>query len=159
MLFLRVLCIFLFVNVIVALPQHYTEDELEDIQSIFEESLKNDARPNAEEDKEDIYKWAEVVYNCRKSRGLITTKHDTKKASSADKTPDNYRNEKNSDGEKDVPTWDLSPSHFDTIFDSARFTRYLSWDENPSYKRRITWLYPDNGAYKCRPYLIPCLQL
>ena len=62
-------------------------------------------------------------------------------------TPEDYRHEKNTETEKDVPTWDISPSDLDGFFDLARFERYLSWDNNLSFKRRITWLFPDNGEY------------
>ena len=119
----------------------------------------NDARPNSWLYKEEIYKGAKVVYKCRKSRGLITNKQSAKKTSSADKTPQDYTYEKNTDGEKDVPTWDISPSNFDTLFDSSRYTRYLSWDKDPAFIRRITWLYPDNGVYDSRTSFSSCFHL
>jgi len=30
-------------------------------------------------------------------------------------------------------------------YDNTRFDRYLTWNEMPSTKRRLTWLYPIDG--------------
>ena len=148
MLSLKVLCILLVFDVTLALPQIYTKADVENIHGIVAETIENSPLPRPLEEQDEIYKWAGIVYECMKSKGIVKINSGAKTTSSRDKTPFAYRGEKNTDGEKDVPTWDISLSDFDRIFDSDRYSRYLSWVKYPSFKRRITWLFPDWGMFE-----------
>jgi len=128
-----------------------TRDALDEIGTIIEQYIDNSPLANPWEEGNMIFRWAETVHKCRKSRGITTRKdginHNERDLASKGKTPLDYEYKKNVDSEKSVPSWDVSPSDFDGFFDSARFDRYLEWDEQPEFKRRSTWLYPDNGCW------------
>ena len=133
----------MFVNAILALPFNESQQDLEDVRSIVKYFIDISAMPNPLQDP-NLFERAEAVHKCRKSLG-ITTRIGGHKASSNDKNAWDYANEKNTETEAKIPTWDLSPSDFDMFFDQARFDRYLTSMYDPSFERRITWLFPENG--------------
>ena len=133
----------MFVNAILAMPFNESQQDLEDVRSIVKYFIDVSAMPNSSKDA-TLYERAEEVHKCRKSLG-ITTRIGGHIASRSQNSPRDYTNKKNTETEKEIPIWDISPSDFDKFFDQARFDRYLTSINNPSFERRITWLYPDNG--------------
>jgi len=134
-----------FLNGLFALPLNDTEQELDAIRSIVNYFIENSETPNPNVD-ENLFEAAKKVHNCRKSLG-INTPIGEDRASQGDPKADDFRHENNTETEKQIPTWPISPSVFDQFFDQARFDRYLTSIEDPSFKRRITWLYPDDGCW------------
>ena len=135
------------------IPCEHTQEDIDEIFEIVEEYLNNSALEHPLEDGYMIYKWVKTVHSCRKSCGIVRRRPHinygvTKSSLHDNRTPFSYNREKNNDSEIDVPTWDVSLTILDRIFDQARFDRYLTWQENTSFKRRIPWLYPSNGEYK-----------
>ena len=132
-----------FLNGLFALPLNDTEQELDAIRSIANYFIENSESPNPNVD-EKLFEAAKIVHDCRKSLGL-NTPIGGDRASQGDPTAEDFRHVNNTETENQIPTWPLSPSDFDQFYDEARFDRYLTTIEDPSFKRRITWLYPDNG--------------
>ena len=84
-------------------------------------------------------------------------------------TPDSYRNIRKVDYDQYIPTWDITLSQLQVLYDEARFKRYLEWSSKSlkrqpdrkwfslkklarrgkcfttKFKRRIPWHYPENG--------------
>ena len=148
-MFLRFLSVQLVFIVTTAWPLNQTHEDLYEIEKIVNEYIDTSALANPMQEGKMILRWAETVHACRKTTG-ITLRSDTvnyaeKELASIGKRPRDYWYEKNSEFEKSVPLWDVSPSDFDGVFDKCRFLRYLNWDDQPEFKRRSTWLYPDNG--------------
>lgn len=128
-----------------------TQEELDEINAIVHEYVDKSELLRPREEGKMIYKWAETVHACRKSHGIPTPRKYNKLgiaiSSTQDKRAIDYSYENNTESEKDVPTWDISPSDLDGFFDSARFDRYLTWSEDTSFERRISWLFPDSGCW------------
>ena len=143
MLTLRIFVVSVLLNGIYALPLNDTEQDLDEIRSIVNYLIDNSETPNQNAD-EDIFEAAKIVHNCRKSLGINTTIGGYR-SSQGDPTPRNFTFVKNTETESLIPTWSIPPSEFDQSYDQARFDRYLTSVTDPSFKRRITWLYPDNG--------------
>ena len=83
--------------------------------------------------------------------------------------PDFYRNIRTVDYDQYIPRWDITLSELQVLYDEARFERYLEWSTKKlssqpnrkffslkkfakrgkcfttKFKRRIPWLYPENG--------------
>ena len=70
-----------------------------------------------------------------------------------------YNKVKTHDFDHLIPKWDITLDELQEIYDKARFDRYLVWKitypqtmfcsgYKKEFKRRIPWLYPDNGKYK-----------
>ena len=146
------------------IPCEHTQEDIDEIIEIVEEYLNNSALQHPLEDGYMIYKWAKTVHSCRKSCGIVRRKNyhpnsgiTTTSSHNDNRTPFSYNHEKNIESEIDVPTWDVSLTILDGVFDQARFDRHLTWEENTSFKRRIPWLYPSNGKFKIRKFEIPFL--
>ena len=82
-------------------------------------------------------------------------------------TPDSYRNIRKVDYDQYIPKWDITLRQLQVLYDEARFKRYLEWSTkslgrrtirpnrrwfawrklcySTAFKRRIPWLYPQNG--------------
>ena len=146
MLALTLFVVSLFLNGIYALPLNDTEQDLDEIRSIVNYLIDNSETDNQNVD-ENLFEGARVVHNCRKSLGINTT-IGRDRSSQGGRTPRDFSFVKNTERENLIPTWSISPSEFDQFYDQARFDRYLTSISDPSFKRRITWLYPDNGMLK-----------
>ena len=144
MLTLRLFVVSVFLNGIYALPLNDTEQDLDDIRSIVNYFIENSETPNPNVD-EGIFEAAKIVRDCRKSLGINSTIGGDR-ASQGDEKAMDFWNVTNTETESKIPTWPISPSEFDQFYDQARFDRYLTSIEDPSFKRRITWLYPDDGT-------------
>ena len=143
MLALRLFVVSVFLNGIYALPLNDTEQDLDEIRSIVNYLIDNSETPNQNVD-ENLFEGAKIIHNCRKSLGINTTIGGDR-SSPGDPTPRDFGDVKNTETESLIPTWSISPSDIDQFYDQARFDRYLTSITDPSFKRRITWLYPDNG--------------
>ena len=80
-------------------------------------------------------------------------------------TPNYYRNwGRTEDFDHYIPKWDITLDQLQVLYDKARFERFLEWSTkslgrqtnrrwfawrklcfSTSFKRRIPWLYPQNG--------------
>ena len=133
------------------IPCEHTQEDINEIIEIVEEYLNHSALQHPLEEGYMIYKWAKTVHTCRKSCGIARRRHHNNygvtKSPSEDRTPFSYKHEKNTESETGVPTWNIPLSILDGLFDRARFDRYLTWNENTAFKRRIPWLYPSNGEH------------
>ena len=58
-----------------------------------------------------------------------------------------FQREFNDDLEQSMPQWNISVTELDVVFDKVRFERYLYYENNMDFKRRISWLYPPDGMY------------
>ena len=97
-------------------------------------------------------------------------------------TPSSYRyNGETEDYDHYIPKWDISLKQLQKLYDEARFKRYLDWSSKSltprrqpdrrcfsftklakrgkcfttKFKRRIPWLYPDNGILLSRNSYAP----
>ena len=138
------LLVSLLLNVVSTLPFNNTKKDLEHIQSIVSEYVSISAHPNPSKEETKIFKWAETVHECRKILGITSHLRRYKHSSKVESAYE-YQYENNTESENNIPTWPLSPSALDGIFDSARFDRCLTSIHDPSFDRRITWLYPSDG--------------
>ena len=125
----------------------HSRRDLKGIRSIVSEYVRNSANPNALQEQPQIFKWAETVYECRKILGINLPRRRYK-TSSTDEAAFEYQYENNTESENNIPTWPIVPSDFDELFDDARFDRCLTSIDDPSFDRRITWLYPTDGKGK-----------
>ena len=144
MLKLIVLSILIFSNGISTSPFKITRQHKEAIRSIVSEYVKNSATPDPLQDLAKVFKWAETVNECRKFLGTYS-RIKRFKTSIKDETAFDYQYENNTESENNIPTWPISPSDIDKLFDASRFDRCLKSMEEPSFDRRITWLYPNDG--------------
>ena len=149
--FLTLLLALLLLNGILGFPANHTEQEFDEINAIIDEYVDNSVFQNTWASGNTIYAWAKTVHACRKSRGIPTPrqyiKNGVSNLASKDKLAGHFQNEQNTETEKDIPKWEISADDLDREFDSTRFRRYFNSYENPSFKRRIAWLYPDDGLY------------
>ena len=132
-----------------------TNDEAEvlyDMNLIIKDYLQNSAIPRHEHDIEEVLRHAEEFYKYEKARGISIRRllgdaqANFTAYSGRGNSPSKYKHVKNTQYENLVPTWDLLPHELDRIaFDHIRYERYLTSYNNPSFKRRITWLYPKDG--------------
>ena len=87
-------------------------------------------------------------------------------------TPNYYREIRSQDFDRYIPKWDITLAELQELYDDARFERYLEWSYwmqslgtqpttrwsawrklegkwrqcySMAFKRRIPWLYPENG--------------
>ena len=87
-------------------------------------------------------------------------------------TPSSYRyNGETEDYDHYIPKWDITLDQLQVLYDKARFKRYLEWSTkslgrrtnrrwfawkklcySTAFKRRIPWLYPQNGKL----FILPC---
>ena len=144
MLKLIVLLIFVFLNGISASPFKITRQNKESIRAVVSDYVKNSASPNPLQNLAKVFKWAESVIECRKFLGTYS-RIKRYKTFIKDETALDYQYENNTESENNVPTWPISPREIDKLFDAARFDRYLKSMDDPSFDRRITWLYPNDG--------------
>lgn len=131
-------------------PINHTDKDLKHIQSIVSEYISISAHPFPSKEEATIFKWAETVHVCRKFLGITSHLRRYKNSSTIEPAYE-YQNENNTESENNIPVWPLSPSDLDGLFDSARFDRCLRSMSDPSFGRRITWLYPSDGKVE---YLI-----
>ena len=134
-------------NRISTLEFKHSRRDLKGIRSIVSEYVRNSANPNTLQEQPKIFKWAETVYECRKILG-INFRNRRYKTLPKDEAALEYQYENNTESENNIPTWPISPSDFDELFDDARFDRCLTSMDDPSFDRRITWLYPTDGKGK-----------
>jgi len=134
-----------FLNGLFALPFNHTEQDLDDIRSIVDYFIDSSEIPKPNLD-ENLFEAAKIVHSCRKSAG-INTPIGGDKALQGDSTPEDFKSIKNTETENQIPSWPISPSEFDQFYDQARFDRYLTSITDPSFERRITWLYPNDGCW------------
>ena len=125
-------------------PFRVTRQHKESIRSIVSEYVKNSATPDPLQDLAKVFKWAESVNECRKLLGTYS-RIISYKTFRKDETALDYQYENNTESENNIPTWPISPSNIDKLFDESRFDRCLKSMEDPSFDRRITWLYPNDG--------------
>ena len=142
-----VLLILVFSNGISASPFKITRQNKEAIRAVVSEYVKNSASPNPLQNLDKVFKWAEIVHECRKFLGTYS-RIKRYKTFRKDETALDYQYENNTESENNVPTWPISPTDIDKLFDAARFDRCLKSMEDPSFERRITWLYPNDGKRK-----------
>ena len=121
----------------------------------MKEYIKRSPLYNPYEEGNVILKWAVAVY--RKSRA---NKYRSRILGN-DQIDDDELEEgtalyyNNAGGTRDfdylIPEWDITLSDLQEVYDKARFDRYLDWKQTyffcfeTDFKRRIPWLYPDNG--------------
>ena len=117
------------------------------VRSIVSEYIRNSANPKPFEEQSKIFKWAETVFVCRKFLGAKSRIKRYRKSFNDEAAVD-YQYENNTESENNIPKWPISPSKLDEVFDSARFDRCLKSMNDPSFERRITWLYPTDGKRK-----------
>ena len=79
-------------------------------------------------------------------------------------TPNAYRYIPSQEFDHYIPKWDITLAELQALYDKARFKRYLEWSTkslgrptnrrwfarrrlcySTAFKRRIPWLYPENG--------------
>ena len=110
--------------------------------------------PEKEEDR--IYQAVEELYMTRKKEEHVSRRispetlnmNRCKQVPTIPNRPAWYFNYIfNDDLEQSMPHWNISYSELDIIFDKARFDRYLNYEINPDFKRRISWLYPPDGMH------------
>ena len=103
-----------------------------------------------------------MIYELRKANS--TNKHKSQtihfntnlfRGIKTENMPKHHSDKKNVDLEDKVPKWDISFEDLVTFYDKARFEKYLDWEldevvngqcSKRQLKRRITWLYPEDGA-------------
>ena len=144
MFILAIFVLPVFLDGLFALPFNHTEQDLDAIRSIVNYFIENSETPNLNVD-ENLFEAAKIVHDCRKSLS-INSPIGGDRASQGDPKAGDFTYVKNTETENQIPTWSISPSEFDQSYDQARFDRYLTSIDDPSFKRRITWLYPDNGT-------------
>ena len=106
--------------------------------------------------KEFIIEAAIDHYHHRKLLGAnIQTNKNTVRGRSNVVPPQHYRIFQNHDLEHNVPKWRITFEQLVDFYDRARFERYIDFSyrkccwkctKEKEFKRRITWLLPENGT-------------
>ena len=135
---------------------------LDELSSYIVEYIERSSLRNPYSEKDVIWRWAYMIYEHRKAKRINTHKSraisfntNLFRAIKSESMPKYYSDKKNVDLEDKVPKWDISFQDLVTFYDKARFEKYLDWEldevvsgqcSKRQLKRRITWLYPEDGS-------------
>ena len=139
--------------------------------TLINEYVRDSALRNPYEGKERIMKWADILYRKRKKK-IVSSRNKPHfgKYKAKAKVPDDpisekdivynvkpkeYENRINVALENSIPTWDISHVDLETMFHKTRLEEYFDWEYTTfgcfkkKIKRRITWLFPEDGILIC----------
>ena len=121
-----------------------------------------------------ILKWAiykhqrkkGVLVRDQRTRKANDEEYESRNIPKNRSPPDSYREIRSQDFDKYIPKWEITLAELQELYDEARFKRYLDWSYwmqslgtqpnrrwsswrklcySMAFKRRIPWLYPENG--------------
>ena len=128
------------------------EDKLSDLDLIMKDYVQKSPALGDNQDAHMVSRYAEAVYNYRLAHGISTrqilAKEKSRFSCQTGKLIAEFSDEKHTEYEKDVPIWEIDLYELDLIFDEIRFSRHLTSNADPYFKRRSTWLYPIDGNYE-----------
>lgn len=135
------------------------------ITLIISKYIEQSALRNPYGKKKELWKWPYLIYKDQKWLGKNTHKgrrissQTSSRAIKAENMPKYYSIDKNVDLEGQIPRWEISAEDLKTFYDEATFERFLDWQYTEfvkpvggrmsckflDLKRRITWLFPEDG--------------
>ena len=141
-----------------------------EIRSIIDERKNNFQSFNPYESKDAVLLWAYAIYRYRMEREdttatasrRISTRRDNPKVAIKNQ-PRHFQHRLDEINDQNVPPlWEISRDQLNKAYDKARFDRYLNDIDrhmnrklyNKFFKRRIPWLYPDDGNLPKPSYLV-----
>ena len=139
------------------LYRHHIVGELPNaISKRIVEYVKRSPLYNPYEEGNAILKWAVAVYRKEKATRGSKSRVLGDDDQTDDEPPEGSALSYNkAGGTRDfdhlIPKWDITLDQLQEMYDKARFERYLAWKKTywfcfkKEFKRRIPWLYPENG--------------
>ena len=116
---------------------------------------RSSALPNPYGTTRDMWKWPYIINILAKSRKKQTRLSKSIQSRNPEDIPHAFSKKKDARLESAIPIWDISLEEFVKFYVEAYKAKFIDWtntyprenEKNPcnKYKRRIPWLYPEDG--------------
>lgn len=126
----------------------------ENVKYAIFEYTKRSALPNPYGTKRDSWKWPYIINILAKSskKQKLLSRSIQRSDIKPEDTPEAFSDKKDTRLESAIPTWDISVDELVQFYVRAYKERFIDWtygfaDSCNKYKRRISWLYAEDGCF------------